>query len=102
MTNPEKDKEFENNLNQLIGLLKKLLKNVPFPGQMPPQTGAPKEGSVNMNFCFFTFMPLAPEEFDEFEEIYEQSLYPDDRNEDFSTELNADDLEFLRDHGLKF
>lgn len=98
----EKDREFDQNLNQLIGLLKKLLKNVPQGGQ-PQSFSGDKESGVNFNICFFTFLPINAEELDEFEEIYDQHFFPDDKNaEELSSELNQSDMDFLRRNGIRF
>lgn len=98
--NPEKDREFDQNMTQLIGLLKKLLKSVPQGGF--PSFSKEKEAGINFNI-FFTFLPLAPEEMDEFEEIYDQYLYQDERPaEELSSELNQADLDFLRRNGIRF
>ena len=99
--NPERDKEFDQSLNQLINLLKKILKNIPLHGQ-PPQSSAGKDSGINVNLCFFTFLPLPPEEFDEFDEIYDHFLFQDEKHEEFSAELSPADLEFLRVHGIRF
>ena len=102
--NPDKNKEFENNMNQLIRILKKLLKNIP--GQAPfsnfQNPSASGEGSVHLNLCFFSFFPLSPEELDEFEEAWEQAYYQDDKGEELSAELTPSDVEFLRRHGMRF
>ncbi len=100
--NPEKDREFDQNMNQLIGLLKKLLKNIPQGGPFQSFSGD-KDSSVNFNICFFTFLPMSADELDEFEEIYDQYLFQDDKNaEELSAELNQSDMDFLRRHGIRF
>ncbi len=97
----EKDREFDQNLNQLIGLLKKLLKNVP-KGPFQSFSGD-KEAGINLNVNFFTFFPLSGEEMDEFEEIYDQYFFQDDKGaEELTTELNQSDVDFLRRHGIRF
>lgn len=100
--NPEKDREFESNMNQLVRLLKKLLKNLP--GQPPFShfQGKPGDGNVHLNVCFFNFLPMSPEEFEAFEDAYEQAVFPEDKGEDLSRDLTPSDLEFLRRHGIRF
>ena len=100
--NPEKDREIEGNINQLVRLLKKLLKN--FPGQAPFSQfqGKTQDGAVNLNLCFFTFLPLSAEEFEAFEEAYEQGLFTEERGEELSRDLTPSDREFLRLHGIRF
>ena len=98
----DKDREFEQSMNQLVHLLKKILKNVP--GQMngiPQFPAFSKDGSVNVNLCFFTFLPMSAEDFDEFVDMYDQSVSPEDR-EDISPDLTVSDLEFLKRHGIRF
>ncbi len=100
--NPEKDREFESNMNQLVKLLKKLLKNLP--GQ-PPFTqfqGKSGEAPMYLNFCFFNFLPFGPEEFDALEDAYEQSLFPEERSEELNRGLTPSDIEFLRRNGIRF
>ena len=100
--NPEKDKEFESNMNQLVRLLKKLLKNLPGRPPLSHFQGKPEDGGMSLNVCFFNFLPMTPEEFEAFEEAYEQAIFPEDRSEELSRELTASDLEFLRRHGIRF
>jgi hypothetical protein len=102
--NPEKDKEFDQNLNQLIGLLKKLIKGLPSQqGPFTPNASNAKDGNINLNFCFFTFLPMAPEDFDEIEEAYDQFFFNEDKQqEDFSLDLNPSDLDFLRRNGIRY
>ena len=96
--NPEKNRDFENNMNQLLQLLKKLLKNLP--GQPPISKFSGKSSEpVNLN-VFFNFLPLTPEEFDAMEEAYEQAMYPED--DEWPADLTAADIEFLRKNGLRF
>ncbi len=101
--NSEPDKEFDRNLNQLIGLLKKILKGIPFQqGGFPQSFSQNKESGINLNL-FFTFLPLAPEDFDELEEIYDQYLFSEDKTSaDLSMDLNPSDQDFLRKHGIRF
>ena len=103
--NPEKDKEFDQNMNQLVWLLKKILKNVPGMAGQGPMPQMPFQGKgdqgVNLNLFFFTFLPMAPEEFDELEEIYDQYFFNEDK-EDLSSEISPADLDFLRRNGIRF
>lgn len=99
MMNPDKDREFDQSMSQLLTLLKKLLKNVPKNG---PFTSQDKDQPVNLNL-FFTFFPVAPEELDELEEIYDNYFFQDDKTpEDLTTELNQSDLDFLKRNGIQF
>ncbi len=105
--NPERDKEFDQNLNQLLGLLKKMLKNLPMPGGLSSASShsplpSPGKDGINLNLCFFTFLPLAPEDFDELDEIYDQHLAEEKYSEEIPLDLNPADLDFLRRNGIRF
>ncbi len=98
--NPER--EFENNMNQLVRLLQKLLENLPGKPPFSQFQGKPAETGMNLNICFFNFMPLSSEEFEAFEEAYEQAGFYEDRSEELSRKLSPSDMEFLRRNGIRF
>lgn len=105
--NPDRDKEFEQNMSQFITLLRKLMKSLP--GQAGSFSQAPTSGQnsnsqgINLNICFFSFLPLSGEEMDAMEEMYDQYLSQnEDKLEDFSTDLNSSDIDFLRENGISF
>ncbi len=98
--NPEKDKEFQQNMNHLVKLLKKIIGHLPSQGPFSSVPGE-KDSSINLNLCFFTFLPIGPEDLDELEEIYDQYFF-DDKPEEFSSELTPSDLDFLRANGIQF
>ena len=104
--NFEDHKEFDQNLNDLVHLLKKMIQNLPhLPQNSMPKFPKSKNGDVQVNFCFFNFIPMSPEDFEEVDEMYEQFLAEEERAEkrqDFSKELSASDIEFLRRHGIQF
>lgn len=101
--NPEKDKNFEQNIQQLIGLIKKILKGLPLTqGQIPGLVSQDKESGVNLNLCFFTFLPIPAEEIEEWDEIYDHLIMSDDKPEDLTMDLNSSDVEFLRRNGIRF
>src|SRR6185436_13241319 len=99
-------KDFDQNMNHLIRLLKKMIKNLPHLSQGPgpmPKFSKSKDGDIHVNFCFFNFMPMSAEDLEEIDEIYEQYLAEEEKAErsDLSPELNASDLEFLRRLGIR-
>ena len=96
------EREFENNMNQLVRLLQKLLKNLPGKPPFSKLQGKPGEAGMNLNICFFNFLPVSPEDFEAFEEAYEQAAFPEDRNEEIFGELSPSDMEFLRRNGIRF
>lgn len=99
MMNPDKDREFDQNMTQLLSLLKKLIKNIPKNGSLPTSD---KDQPVNLNI-FLSFFPVAPEELDELDEIYDHLYFQDEKNiEELSADLNQADLEFLKRHGIRF
>lgn len=97
------DGNFDRQIYQLMQLLKKIIKDFPSHGSSHPDLGAALKGAhVNLNLCFFTFLPLLPEEMEEFEEAFDpyytsefSSLHSDPR-------LHPDDIEFLRRNGIQF
>lgn len=105
--NSDSGKEFDRNMNQLVRLLKKIIKSLPGSGSMPshlfPPKGKDKESNVQVNFCFFNFLPMSEEDLEELDEIYDQFLEDEeDKNFDFSQGLNPADLDFLRRNGIRF
>lgn len=110
--NFDNGKDFDQNMNQLIHLLKKIIKNIPN-GKMPQGPfgkdffGKDKDSSsINVNFCFFNFLPLTEEDLEEMEDMMDQFFTEEqprgDRARDLSSELNASDLEFLKRNGIRF
>lgn len=104
--NFDENKDFDQNMNHLIYLLKKMIKGLPhFPQGAMPKFPKSKDGEINVNFCFFTFLPVSSDDLEEIDEIYDQYLAEEERAEnkaDLSGDLNASDLEFLRRHGIRF
>lgn len=103
----EENKEFDQNMNHLVHLLKKMIKSLPHlsQGGMPkfPSKGQ-GNNDININF-FFTFLPVSADDLEEIDDIYEQYLNEEERAEnhpDFTPELSASDLDFLRRHGMRF
>ena len=102
--------DMDGDIKKLLTLLKKILKNHP---QGSDQLSkfldhkADPTKSLNLNLCFFTFIPMSPEELMEFEEMYEDYLNEVEdsgRREETKLEfkLNTDDLDFLRKNGIRF
>ena len=100
--NSDKDKNFERSMKQLLSLLKKILKNLPSQGPLSPMNPALKDSGVNLNLCFFTFLPILPEDWEEWEELYDTYLSGEEKADEFSSELSPADIEFLRRHGIRF
>lgn len=102
------NKEFGQNLNQLVELLKKILSNLP--GNLPNKEAASflqkgSDSNVNLNFCFFNLVPMTEEELSELEDIYEQMMgnHPEDKAAaEIKSDLTLSDLEFLKKHGIRF
>lgn len=104
---PDGDKDFENNMGQLVNLLKKMMKSLPSQaGGAPFKQFPSKDPSINVNICLFSFLPMSPEELEEWEDLYDQYMSGVDPHSDNSSEmtmdLNASDLDFLKKHGLRF
>ena len=99
----DREGEFEKNMGQLLKLLKKILTSHPQVGQMPELQSFLKGQGINLNLCFFTFLPMGPEDLDELEEIYDRYFTDGEkRHEDWSTDLSTSDIDFLRRNGIRF
>jgi hypothetical protein len=83
--------------------MKKILLSQPPQGPLKDVESLFKGQGINLNLCFFTFLPMSEEELDELEEIYEHYLFDEEwQSEDLTTELNSKDLDFLRRNGIRF
>lgn len=94
--------EFGKNMEELLRLLKKILKSQK-KGEIDLSEILDQK-NVNLNLCFFTFLPLSEDELSEFETELEDALQGEDLRESEGLEfkINKNDLEFLRKNGLKF
>src|SRR3989338_3307259 len=97
----------DGDIRKLLALLKKILKSHP---QVSEQISKfMDQKSFDINLCFFTFIPMAPEDLLEFEDAYQEFLgryeesWPPKREEPkIEFKLSSDDLDFLRKHGIQF
>ena len=97
------NKEFYQSVQHLVELLKKMIPHIPPPPYKESASWNSKDMNLNLNFCFFNFLPMSPEEMDELEEIYEEFLLAqEERAGVLKGELTVSDLEFLRRHGIRF
>jgi hypothetical protein len=101
------DKEFEQNMKQLMRLLKKIMSQYPAEGKSPVEMMKflkdIKDKSSDVNIFFLNMSPLSPEEFDEIEGMFEDGAMQEYlRSEDLKCELNEDDQVFLKQHGIRF
>ena len=95
--------DFEQNMEQLIHLIKKIMRTHPEQGQLAKLKSLFQDQGININLCFLNFFPITADELDELEEICEQYLSDDSkRPEDLTTDLSIDDLDFLRRNGIRF
>ena len=94
--------EFGKNMSELLSLLKKILKSQKM-GNVDLSSLLDKK-NVNLNLCFFTFLPLSEEEFADFEYELEEYLLDEEMREggDLKFEITNHDVEFLKRNGLKF
>jgi len=101
------DKEFEQNMKQLMRLLKKIMNQYPVDGKSPGEVMKflkdMKDKSPDVNIFFLNMSPLSPEEFDEMEEMFEGGAMSEYlRSGELKCELNDDDQVFLKQHGIRF
>ena len=101
------DKEFEQNMKQLMQLLKKIMSQYPMdgksPGEMMKFLKGMKDKSPDVNIFFLNMSPLSQEELDEMEEMLEGGAMGEYlRSGELKCELYDDDQVFLKQHGIRF
>ena len=101
------ENEFEQNIKQLMRLLKKIMSQYPLEGKSPAEMMKylkdMKDKSPDVNIFFLNMSPLSPEEFEEMEEMFEGGVISEYlRSGELKCELNADDQAFLKQHGIRF
>ncbi len=94
--------DFGKSINELLNLLKKILKSQKIGNS--DLSSLLDQKNVNLNLCFFTFLPLTEEEFADFEYSLEEYFSGEDFLEsgDLKFEVTKNDLDFLKKNGLKF
>lgn len=102
-----KHDEFENKMLQLLELLKGIMKHSPSAHSQFMNLFEGKSGDkMNINICFFNFIPVTPEELGEFEDLYDDIAESAEgsNDEDFFSDFRwtKSDAEFLRRHGMSF
>lgn len=101
------DEEFEQNMKQLMLLLKKMMGQFPLEGKSPAEMMRylkdMKDKSPDVNIFFLNMAPLSPEEFDEIEGMFEEGAMSEHlKSGELKCELNDDDQMFLKQHGIRF
>ncbi len=101
------DKEFEQNMKQLMHLLKKIMSQYPMEGKSPAEMMKffkdMKDKSPDVNIFFLNMSPLSPEELDEIEGMFEEGVMGEYlRSGELKCELSDDDQVFLKQHGIRF
>lgn len=101
------DKEFEQNMKQLMHLLKKIMGQYQMEGKSPAEMMKffkdMKDKSPDVNIFFLNMSPLSPEELDEIEGMLEEGVMGEYlRSGELKCELNDDDQVFLKQHGIRF
>jgi hypothetical protein len=101
------EKDFDQNMKQLMQLLKKIMSQYPMDGKNPAEMMKflrdMKDKSPDVNIFFLNMSPLSPEEFEEMEGMLEDGTMSEYlRSGELKCELNADDQLFLRRHGIRF
>ena len=99
--------ELEQNMKQLMRLLKKIMMQYPGEGKSPSEVMKHlkdmKDKSPDVNIFFLNMSPLSPEEFSEMEEMFEHGAMNEYfRSGELKCELNDDDQAFLKQHGIRF
>lgn len=102
--------DMDGDIKKLLTLLKRILKNHPqgFDQVQKLMDQKTDQKAFNLNLCFFTFIPMSPEELMEFEEMYDDYLNEVEEsvakwdNHKLEFRLNTDDLDFLKKNGIRF
>lgn len=98
----DSNKDFHQSMHQLVELLKKVILHLPIPNKESSGFSS-KDQSVQVNFCFFNFLPMSPEEMDDFEEMYDEFLTTqEERVSELKPDLTIADKEFLKRNGISF
>ena len=100
--------DMDGDISKLITLLKKILKNHPNGADIAKWMN--EQNSINLNMCFLTIVPMASDDLDELEDIYEDYLKNSDelfpvqekKHPRLEFKLNPDDMHFLKKNGIKF
>lgn len=101
------DGEFEQNMKQLMQLLKKIMSQHSLdgksPGEMMEFLKEMKDKSPDVNIFFLNMSPFSSEEFEEMEEWVEGGTMGEClRSGELKCELNDADQVFLKQHGICF
>ena len=97
------DKNFDQNMLHLVELLRKIISQIPTRSSLETPKFHSKDSNITMNFCFFNFLPMSPEDMDELEEIYDSFMREsEDSGFEMKSELTSADLEFLRRNGIRY
>ncbi|MBI4372834.1 MAG: hypothetical protein HY585_03820 [Candidatus Omnitrophica bacterium] len=97
----------DGDIRKLLALLKKIVKNHPQGSEQLSKFMDQK--SFDINLCFFSFIPMSPDDLLEFEEMYQDFWGRHEesgplRREESKVEfkLDSDDLDFLSKNGIRF
>ncbi len=107
--------EFNQNMEKLFFLLQKMLKTPKEPSASSDNGGLDlnkllnsTDKQINLNLCFFAFLPISGDEMDDFEDSFEDYLFGSEVNSketaeaELKFELNSTDRDFLKNHGIQF
>ena len=101
--------EFNRNMQKLMVLLGKILKSQKHQAGSDFNEIFNSKKQINLNLCIFNFLPMTPEDLDELEEMFED-LYANGEGSsvqqasevELRFELDAKDVDFLKNNGIRF
>jgi len=96
------EKEFEQNMKQLMHLLKKMVSQNPQEGKNPILKNLSKSMDPQVNIFILNLFPFSQDELDEIDEILDQTSSDEEKREDLRYEISNEDEDFLKRHGIKF
>ena len=101
--NPGKD--FNQNISQLIEMLKKILSHIPSQGQPDPSFFKKSDQqNVHLNICFFNLLPIPQDDLDTLDDFYDDPHFFQSEGKEIFLDsgLTSADMEFLKRNGIRF
>ena len=101
--------EFNKNMQKLMMLLEKIIRSQKDQNGRELGEIFSNRKNVNVNLCIFTFLPIAPEDMDDLEEIFDELHMGEEEagarsseSLELKFELDSRDVDFLRKNGIRF
>jgi hypothetical protein len=102
--------ELAKSIKKLLALLRNIMKqggsssHSPFPPELQNMLNDSAK-NIQLNLCMFTFLPIDPVDLEDFQDVLEGQLHGESGLCDagsLSFEITPSDIDFLKEHGIKF